>query len=126
MNIGVAFVLIFWLIAPILYCKRACQFSVYFYWPNNAVTNIWNSAYFPFSGHFTYDNTGSPYIVQNIITKGVFDPVKYAAYSPVFMPITIALTTGTAFATFPALLTHTLCGFLFWALSILPGIYHKF
>ena len=70
-------------------------------------------AYFPISGHTALDNTGSPYTVKNIVTNGVFDPIKYTAYSPAFMPITLALAYGTAFAAFPALFIHTFCRFLF-------------
>jgi len=45
--------------------------------------------------------------------NGVFDPVKYVAYSPLFMPITFALSYGAAFASYPALVIHTLCKFIF-------------
>ena len=112
MNGGLGFLLMFWIVAPILYCKTVDQFFLCFYWSNNIVTNVWNSAYFPISGHIAFDNTGSPYIIQNIITNNVFDPVKYAAYSPVFISITQALITGASFAALPALLIHTLCRFL--------------
>ncbi|KIM38250.1 hypothetical protein M413DRAFT_30368 [Hebeloma cylindrosporum] len=91
MNTGSAFLLVFGLIAPILYFK-----------------NVWNSAYLPISGRLPFDNTGSPYIVQRIITNGILDPINYAAYSPVFMPTTLTLAYRAAFAVFPALLTHTL------------------
>ena len=88
---------------------------------------MWNAAYLPISGRIAFDNTGSPYIVQNIITNGVFDPVKYAAYSPVFMPTTVALATGAAFAAFPAFLIHTLSRSLFLSLlDFLLNIYYIF
>ena len=41
------------------------------------------------------------------MTNNIFDPVKYATYSPVFIPTTFALAYGTAFATFPAVFMHT-------------------
>lgn len=94
MNTGVAFILMFWIIAPILY-----------------FSNAWNSAYFPISAYITFDNTGSPYVARNIITNGVFDPVKYAAYSPVFITTTYALACGIAFAAFPAVFIHTFLWF---------------
>ena len=124
MNMWVAFLLMFWLIAPILYCKTACQLYLIFFWSKPIVTNVWNSAYFPISGRILFDNTGFPYTVQRIITNGIFDPVKYAAYSPVFMPTTLVLVCGAAFATFPAIFMHTFCKFLL--LCALLHIYHKF
>ena len=65
------------------------------------------------SARIPFDNTASPYIAQRIITNGVFDPAKYAAYSPVFMPTTLALSYGAAFAAFPAVFTHIFCELLF-------------
>ncbi|KAF8168231.1 OPT oligopeptide transporter [Crassisporium funariophilum] len=94
MNTGVAFVIMFWLVAPILY-----------------FSNVWNSAYFPISAYITWDNTGAPYQAKAIITDGIFDPVKYAAYSPVFMSTTLALAYGIAFAAFPAVFVHTFLWF---------------
>jgi len=80
-------------------------------------------AHFPISGRTAFDNTGSPYIAQNIITNGVFDPVKYAAYSPVFLPTICAVVYGTLFAVFPSIFTHMFCKFLlFWTTS---NFYHK-
>jgi OPT family oligopeptide transporter len=87
------------------------------------VSNVWNSAYFPISGRISFDNTGSPYIAQRIITNSIFDPVKYAAYSPVFMPISLALTIGSAFAIIPAALMHTFCRF--YVFYVLINIYYK-
>jgi len=54
----------------------------------------------------------------------VFDPVKYAAYSPVFLPVNLALTYGAAFAAFPALFMHIFCKFI--SLYAFPNIYPKF
>jgi hypothetical protein len=71
-----------------------------------------------------FDNTGSPYIARKIITNGIFDPVKYAAYSPVFISATQCLAYGIAFAAFPAVFVHTFRKFL--SLCAVPDIYHKF
>jgi len=88
------------------------------------VTNVWNSAHLPISGRTAFDNTGSPYIGQNIITNGVLDPVKYAAYSPVFLPTTFAVIYGTSFAAFSSIFMHMFCKFLiFWTTNI---FYHRF
>ena len=83
-----------------------------FYLTQTTVSNAWNSAYFPISAYISFDNTGSPYVARNIITNGVFDPVKYAAYSPVFISTTQALACGIAFAAFPAVFIHTFCKIL--------------
>jgi len=76
------------------------------------VTNVWNSAYFPIFGRFSFDNTGSPYIVKKVMTDGGFDAIKYAAYSPVFLSAVLALVYGAAFAVVPAIFMHTFCKFL--------------
>jgi OPT family small oligopeptide transporter len=94
MNTGAAFILIFWIIAPIVY-----------------FTNTWNTAFFPMSTTFAFDNTGGMYQPANIITDGVFDGVKYAAYSPVFLTATQLLACGVAFAAFPSVFVHTFVWF---------------
>jgi OPT family small oligopeptide transporter len=94
MNTGVAFVIMFWIIAPILY-----------------FTNTWNFAYFPISSYVTFDNTGALYQVQEIITNGVFNEAKYVAYSPVFLSTTLALAYGISFASFPSVFVHTFLWF---------------
>jgi len=71
-------------------------------------------AYFPISARMVFDNTGSPYLAQNIITNGVFDPAKYVAYSPVFLPTTLVLAYGAGFASFPAIFMYTFCKLLFF------------
>ena len=123
-NIAVGFVLMFWVIAPILYCNTPSLYSFFFHSSTVTVTNVWNSAHFPISGRTVFDNTGSPYIAQNIITNGVLDPVKYAGYSPVFLPTILAVVYGGLFAVFPAILMHMFCKFLFC--FIMNNIYHKF
>lgn len=92
MNTGVSFIIMFWIVAPILY-----------------FTNTWNSAYFPISSYRPWDNTGKRYQVKQIITDGVLDQAKYTAYSPVFMSATMALAYGIAFAAFPSVFVHTFC-----------------
>jgi len=94
MNTGVAFLLMFWLIAPILY-----------------FTNAWNSAFFPISSYLVFDNTGQIYQAKSIISNGVFDQAKYSAYSPVFLSTTLALAYGIAFAAFPSVFVHTFLWF---------------
>ncbi|PPQ62757.1 hypothetical protein CVT24_000451 [Panaeolus cyanescens] len=94
MNTGIGFILIFWIIAPILY-----------------FTNVWNSAYFPISSRLAWDNTGMPYQASAVITDGRLDIAKYSAYSPVFMSVTLAIAYGISFATLPAVIVHTFLWF---------------
>lgn len=56
----------------------------------------------------TFDNTGLPYDPTQIVTNGVFDQAKFEAYSPVFMPATLAVAYGVAFAAFASVIVHTL------------------
>src|SRR5580765_1384181 len=90
MNTGVAFIIFFWIVTPILY-----------------FTNTWNTAYFPISSHHAFANDGTRYQVKNILTNGVLDPAKYSAYSPIFLSTTYALAYGLGFASLPAVLVHT-------------------
>jgi len=108
MNTGIAFVLMFWIIAPILYCAY-CAMLTYSDTDDTfiSVTNSNNFAYFPISSTFAFDNTGQPYQSSTIVTDGIFDHAKYVAYSPVFLSATQALGYGIAFASFPAVLVHT-------------------
>jgi OPT family small oligopeptide transporter len=102
-NIAAAFVVLFWIICPILY-----------------FTNAFNSAYFPISGTTSFDNTGAEYNISAVVTAdGFFDEVAYAAYSPVFMNITLALAYGIAFASITALVVHT---FLYYRKDIVRRV----
>jgi OPT family small oligopeptide transporter len=89
-NIMVALVLVIWIICPIIY-----------------YTNGWFSKFMPISSYMVYDNTGMPYDPTVIISNGQFDAAKYAAYSPVFMPTTRAMSYGIAFASYSAIVVHT-------------------
>ena len=80
-------------------------------------------AHFPIFSFALFDNTGSHYNAQKIVTSGMFDPVKYAAYSPVYIPIMRALSYGSCFATFTATLVHIFCKLQF--ISTFLDIYHK-
>ncbi|TFK95330.1 OPT oligopeptide transporter protein-domain-containing protein [Pterulicium gracile] len=82
-NTGAAFVVFLWIITPIIY----------------------------FHAHlrpFTYDNTGLPYDATLILTNGTFDQVKFEAYSSMFLPASLIVAYGVAFASFTALIMHTL------------------
>jgi len=90
LNTGASFIFFFWIITPILY-----------------FTNTLNFAFFPISSTEIFDNTGASYNVSNIITGGIFDQAKYEAYSPVFLPVTRALSYALALSIFPSIVVHT-------------------
>jgi OPT family small oligopeptide transporter len=90
-NTAVAFVLFFWIITPIVY-----------------FTNTWFTKFMPISDLFAYDNTGLPYDATAIIANGTFDAAKFEAYSPMFLPASLITAYGVAFASFSAVVVHTL------------------
>jgi len=61
----------------------------------------------PVSLPIPFDNTGAQYNLSAVISEKVFDLTKYEQYSPMFLPITYAVTYGTCFAVYPAVLVHT-------------------
>lgn len=90
-NIYVAFVIVCWIIAPILYFK-----------------NVLYAQYMPISILTPFDNTGMPYDVSQVLTNGTFDLEKYQAYSPMFLSTTNALAYTICFSIFPATIMHTI------------------
>ncbi|KAF8078330.1 OPT oligopeptide transporter [Lyophyllum atratum] len=90
-----AFVIVFWIIAPIIY-----------------FTNTWDTAFLPISSYFSFDNTGNRYDPRAVVTPdGFFDEQAYAAYSPLLMSATLAIAYGVAFAAFVAVFVHTFLWF---------------
>ncbi|KAI0321348.1 OPT oligopeptide transporter [Amylostereum chailletii] len=90
LNIMAAFIIVVWFVAPIMWAK-----------------NVFFSQFMPIMSTGTFDNTGLPYNASAILTDNVFDEDKYIQYSPVYMPITAALTWGMAFALYGAVIVHT-------------------
>ncbi|KAI0966207.1 OPT family small oligopeptide transporter [Xylaria arbuscula] len=65
------------------------------------------SEYLPMVTSQTYDNTQSPYTVQNILGESfTFDLEKYKSYSPLFLSPTLALNYGLSFGALTAALVH--------------------
>ncbi|KAM5532784.1 hypothetical protein V8D89_013581 [Ganoderma adspersum] len=90
-NIFITFVIVYWVIAPIMY-----------------FTNTLFTGYFPISASTSFDNTGMPYNISAVITPdGLFDETLYKAYSPLFMSATLQLAYGTQFAVITAVVVHT-------------------
>ncbi|OCF31915.1 OPT family small oligopeptide transporter [Kwoniella heveanensis BCC8398] len=90
-NIGVGFVLFFWILVPILY-----------------YTNVWSFAYLPMNVIQAADRFGSAYDIFNILTDDVtLNKTAYAEYSPVYLSASFSVTFMCAFALSTALLVHT-------------------
>src|SRR6266702_3499077 len=101
------FVLVIWLMFPIMWgtytlvvVSCACSHLV-------LAKNVFFSQFMPVSVPIPFDNTGFPYNLSAIVTDNAFDQAKYEQYSPMFLPITYAVTYGTIFATYPAVIVHT-------------------
>ncbi|KAF5704858.1 OPT family small oligopeptide transporter [Fusarium globosum] len=89
-NVFAGWVITFALVTPILY-----------------YTNTWYTAYLPFSGGDIYDNTGNVFNASRVVDRhGNFSPEDYKDYSPIFMPVTFALSYGISFATMTCVPTY--------------------
>jgi OPT oligopeptide transporter protein len=72
-------------------------------------SNVWYSAYLPLVSSQAFDNTGSVYNLSRVITPdGSFDLDGYQGYSPLFLPLSFVIFYGLSFASYTALLVHTL------------------
>ncbi|WVQ65163.1 OPT family small oligopeptide transporter [Kwoniella botswanensis] len=90
-NVGVGFVLFFWILVPILYYN-----------------NVWEFAYLPVNVIQAADRFGSSYDIFNILTPDItLNTTAYAEYSPVYLSATFSMTFMLAFALATALLVHT-------------------
>ncbi|KAL2883275.1 hypothetical protein SGCOL_001469 [Colletotrichum sp. CLE4] len=82
-------------------------FWIYIVSPALYYSNTWDSAYLPIQSNSIYDNLGKTFNVSRVINKKddfTFDPVKYANYSDIYLPVTYALNTfGLSFATIASL-----------------------
>ncbi|OSD05888.1 OPT oligopeptide transporter [Trametes coccinea BRFM310] len=90
-NLFVAFVLIYWCIAPILYFK-----------------NVLFAKFMPISVSSAFDRFGMPYNITAVLDdSGLFNEDAYKAYSPLFMPVNLQLAYATQFALITAVVVHT-------------------
>ncbi|KAK6532384.1 hypothetical protein TWF281_006573 [Arthrobotrys megalospora] len=90
-NVLIGLIAVMWILAPILY-----------------YSNVFFSSYMPILSSSVYDNTGSFYDVQKVLTQDfMFDEAGYKSYSKVFLPITYVLSYALQFAAMTALVTHT-------------------
>lgn len=88
-----AFVAIYWIVAPILY-----------------YTDVWKSGHLPLMGGSAYDRFAKPYNLTRVFDPHTtrFNVTAYEEYSPLYLPISFALTYLLAFAIPPALVMHTI------------------
>lgn len=73
------------------------------------VTNTFFTAHFPISAYISFDNTAQRYKPSAIVTDGLFDAEKYAAYSPLYISATMCMAYGISFAAFASVFVHTFC-----------------
>ena len=92
-NVFAGLAIVMWIIAPILYYRNALY-----------------SAFMPIVSSVVFDNTGKPYDVMRILDSNyLFDEKKFLSYSPIYLPVTYALSYAVQFASLTALVTHTAC-----------------
>ena len=101
------FVLVIWLFCPILWGAYPLVVILYACSLLLIARNAFFSQYIPLSVPFPFDNTGAQYNLSAVITNNTFDEAKYQQYSPLFLPLTYAVSYGTIFATYPAVIVHT-------------------
>ncbi|EJC97675.1 OPT oligopeptide transporter [Fomitiporia mediterranea MF3/22] len=89
-NTIVAFVIVFWILTPILYYK-----------------NVFFAKFLPMSSTLAFDNTGLPYDPTVVIQNGEFNVDAYKSYSPVFIPVTLAMAYAISFASMTGVFVHT-------------------
>ncbi|KAG8901189.1 hypothetical protein FRC01_009905, partial [Tulasnella sp. 417] len=84
------FVVVCWLVVPILYYK-----------------NVWKSGHLPIMGGSAYDRFAEPYSLKYVITRDFrLNETAYEEYSPVYLPITYSMTYLLGFAVPIAALVH--------------------
>ena len=68
--------------------------------------------FLPMVASVSFDNTGLPYDPTLIIQDGTFSEEAYQAYSPAFLPMTLAIAYGIAFASTTGVFVHAFCTFV--------------
>jgi OPT family oligopeptide transporter len=102
------FVITIWIICPIMWGMSISASSPLDLCLHSVIAkNVFYSQFMPVSVGMAYDNTGLPYNLSAVVTNNLFDQAKYEQYSPMFLPITYAVTYGTIFAIYPAIVVHT-------------------
>lgn len=118
-NIFVGFVLLYWIVVPILYYTNVsgswCLVkvapvtsgltpSLFLSYPKT-----WNFAYMPISTDTNCDRYGQPYNVTLVIDSSVhLNETAYQEYSPLFMSTSYAMVYALSFCLSTAAIVHTL------------------
>ncbi|KAF9320893.1 hypothetical protein BG003_004451 [Podila horticola] len=89
-NIGIGFVLIAYILYPILYYN-----------------NVWNAKQFPIISSGLYMQNGEKYNTKTLIKNGNLDEDAYAKYGALRISSGFAITYGMGFAGLASLVTHT-------------------
>ncbi|KAH9890397.1 OPT oligopeptide transporter protein-domain-containing protein [Cubamyces lactineus] len=91
-QIFTGFFLVYWIMCPILY-----------------YTNSWDLSYFPIMANQPYDRYGKPYDITRVLTpEHMFDVDAYNNYSPLYLPVSYAITYLIVSALSSAMIVHTL------------------
>ncbi|WFD42790.1 hypothetical protein MPSI1_001440 [Malassezia psittaci] len=92
LNMLTGFVLLMWIVAPIMYFGDVKDF-----------------AYFPFNSSHAFDRSGQRYDLHRVMEPHSyqFDGAAYNGYSPVFLPTTFVISYFTGFMTISAILVHS-------------------
>lgn len=108
-NIFIGFLVAFWFISPIMYYNNVRVFPSLFVPANNALVQVWDSAYLPISTPQVFDRFGSAYNTSRVIDVGTssLNITAYQDYSPLYVPITYATVYGLALALSTAAIVHT-------------------
>jgi OPT oligopeptide transporter protein len=107
-NVGLAVVLFYWILLPILYVSPRSTFHSSHLTISVQYSNTWYSAYLPLISSQAFDNAGNVYNLSRVVNPdGSFNSQAYQAYSPLFLPAAIAILYGLQFASITALVVHT-------------------
>ncbi|KAI7865237.1 OPT family small oligopeptide transporter [Spinellus fusiger] len=90
-NIAVGFVIVAWLITPIMYYM-----------------NVWNAMNFPIISSALFYLNGDPWDNSLVLTpEATLNETAYAEYGPIYLTAFFAMTYGIMFAGLTAVLVHT-------------------
>ncbi|KAJ6460926.1 small oligopeptide transporter [Mycena sanguinolenta] len=104
----IAYIGVWWAEANVLisFTLFYCAFKAYY-------SNVWYAQYLPISSVSAFDNTGKYYDHTRIIKDGKLDLDAYEAYSPLYLPMTFAMSYGLSFMCITATIVHAIV--YFWA-----------
>ncbi|KAG9018710.1 hypothetical protein FRB90_010324 [Tulasnella sp. 427] len=95
LNVMAGFVLFYWIITPILY-----------------YSNVWKTGHLPISGLTAYDRFAQPYNISRVVTSDrLLNVTAYEEYSPLYLPVTYAMTYFLAFMLSTALIVHSVLSY---------------